>query len=85
MPRHCDFKAVTFQATGGVSAKAQQMLKRLPQDRLPEHLRVETHYETGDYRSFYVAVAIARGTAENFLELSDRIKRNKPGGVVLQE
>ena len=43
--------------------------------------RVETHYETGDYRSFYtvaVPVAIARETAENFLELSDRIKRNKP-------
>ena len=31
-----------------------------------------------------VTVAIARGTAENFLELADRIKRNKPGGV-LQE
>ena len=87
MPRHCDFKAVTFQATGGMSAQAQQMLKRLPQERLPEHLRVETHYETCDYRSFYtvaVAVAIARGTAENFLELAYRIKRNKPGGV-LQE
>jgi hypothetical protein len=55
---------------------------------LPEHLRVESHYETGQYRSFYtvaVAVAIARGTAENLLELSDRIKGNKPGGVVLQE
>ena len=33
-------KAVTFQATGGMSAQAQQMLKRLPQERLPEHLRV---------------------------------------------
>ena len=88
MPAGCDFKAVTFQATGGMSIQAQQMLKRLPQDRLPEHLRVESHYETGQYRSFYnvaVAVAIARGTAENLLELSDRIKRNKPGGVVLQE
>ena len=43
--------------------------------------------ETCDYRSFYtvaVAVAIARGTAENFLELAYRIKWNKPGGV-LQE
>ena len=76
MPRHCDFKAVTFQATGGMSAQAQQMLKRRPQERLPEHLRVETHYETSDYRSFYtvaVAVAIARGTAENFLEVAYRI------------
>ena len=60
------------------------MLKRLPQGRLPDHLRVETHYETCDHRSFYtvaVAVAIARGTAENFLELAHRIKWNKPGGV----
>ena len=81
MPACCDFKAVTFQATGGMSIQTQQMLKRLPQDRLPEHLRVESHYETEQYRSFYtvaVAVAIARGTAENLLELSDRIKRNKP-------
>ncbi len=49
---------------------------------------MESHYETGDYRSFYtvaVAVAVARGTAENLLELSDRIKRNKPGGVFLQD
>ena len=70
-----------------MSIQAQQMLKRLPQDRLPELLRVESHYETGQYRSFYtvtVAVAIARGTAENLLELSDRIKRNKPGGVVFK-
>jgi len=42
MPAGCDFKAVTFQATGGMSIQPQQMLKRLPQDCLPEHLRVES-------------------------------------------
>ena len=71
-----------------MSKDAQNILKQLPQRALPEHLRVEAHYETATYRSFYtvsIAVAIARGTAENLLGLASRLKKGRLEGVLTQD
>ena len=67
MPVGCGFKAVTFQASRGMSKDTQTLLKQLPQRALPEHVGMEAYYEPATYRSFYPAskaAAIARGTAE---------------------
>ena len=81
MPTGCDFKAVTFQASGGMGKDVQNILKQFPQQALPEH------HETATYRSFYtvsIAVAIARGTAENLLGLARQIKKRGLEGALAQ-